>query len=155
MGSHFMLPWFFPRHIFSGGQEERAPALQVRIAFTEMGRAFPHVTVTLEYLDATAVCSLTEPNVLEGRGLVWQGLSSVLMPSLTPGEGRTLDKYPLNIYEWIKQAQNNSYLFSSQRRHESMDKSVTRLWTFALDTHSIHNPDLIQNIPRFSPQQSL
>lgn len=64
----------------------------MRIAFTEMGRAFPHVTVTLEYLDAAAVCSLAKLDALEGRGLVWQSLSSVIMPSTTPGQGRALEK---------------------------------------------------------------
>ena len=33
-----MLPWFFPRHIFSDGQEAFAFASQVKSYFTEMGK---------------------------------------------------------------------------------------------------------------------
>lgn len=153
MGSHFMHPWFFPRYIFNSGQEECTPAPQVRIAFTEVDGAFPQVVVTLEYLDATAVCSLTELDARGGRGLVWQSLCSVVMPSVTPGKGRALDKSPLNIYEWIKQAWGNSYLFSSQQRQASADKSVMWLWTLTLGGLSFHNPEFIQNIPRVSSEQ--
>lgn len=81
------------------GRKNVHTAPQVRIAFTEVDGAFPQVVVTLEYLDATAVCSLTELDAREGRGLVWQSLRSVVMPSITPGKGRALDKSPLNIYE--------------------------------------------------------
>lgn len=33
-----MLPWFFPRHIFSDGQEVFALAPQVKAPFMEMGK---------------------------------------------------------------------------------------------------------------------
>ena len=33
-----MLPWFFPRHIFSDGQEALAFASQVKASFTETGK---------------------------------------------------------------------------------------------------------------------
>ncbi|KAL6032895.1 hypothetical protein STEG23_035630 [Scotinomys teguina] len=43
---------FTSRHIFSGRQEECAPALQVKIAFPEIGTAFAPVVATLEHLVA-------------------------------------------------------------------------------------------------------
>lgn len=38
MGSYSMLPWFFPRHIFSDGQEAFAFASQVKGFFMDMGK---------------------------------------------------------------------------------------------------------------------
>lgn len=51
-----MLPWFFPRHIFSDGQEAFVSASQVRASFTEMGKGNRRVLVCLLMFGSESVC---------------------------------------------------------------------------------------------------